>query len=576
MKRGDRVSPLWQHLMILSGFVVMAMVIAGKIVYIQNYHQQVLQNKGEMRYLGTLPIIAHREDIVDRHGEHLATSVPVATVIADPQHFDYAESSYTALATTLAMPVATIRHKIEQRRHKRFVYIKRHVPYNLGEQVRRLQLDGIHLQREYKRYYPLGEALATVVGLTDIDDHGIAGVEKSFNHIVQGSNGKKLVFRDRHNRAIDDAGFLQVPQPGQPLMLSIDKRLQYKTHQALKTAVLKNKAQAGVAVVLDARSGEVLAMANTPSFNPNDRRSFVSGLHRNRVVIDAFEPGSTIKPFVMAALLDRGVLSLQQSIDTSPGYYHLSAGDKNYVVRDVRNFGVLTIPEVIIKSSNVGISRLVQSLDAQQLWQTFSQLGFGQLLGLGVPGETKGRLNHYRDWHKTDQTSLSYGYSLSLSALQLACAYTVFANDGWQLRPSLIKRDPAEQVLDKQIFRADTARAVRDIMQRVVSQQGTAPQAKVAGYSMAGKTGTVYKADVHGYHQDRYLSLFAGLMPARKPRLVAVVMIDEPSAGQYYGGQVAAPVFAEIMTAAARLLHISEDEIPTVIEEEPFYTFRNR
>ena len=356
------------------------------------------------------------------------------------------------------------------------------------------------------------------------------------------------------------------PTRASPLFLSLDKGLQYKTHQLVKAAVIKTQSKAGMAVVLDARSGEILAMVNSPSFNPNHRQSFLSGVHRNRAAVDAFEPGSTVKPFAMAALLEHELVSLRQSIDTSPGYDRLSNdGGDDYVIRDVRNFGVLSVPEVIIKSSNVGISRLVRKLEAQQLWQAFSRLGFGQLPGIRFPGEAKGRLSHYQGWSQTRQATLSYGYGLSSSALQLAYAYTVFANEGRAVRPSLIKLNDSERLLDQRVFRPEVIQDVRRMMRSVVGPQGTAPLAKVPGYTVAGKTGTVRKSGAAGYETDRYLSIFAGMIPASKPQLIAVVALDEPTAGDYYGGQVAAPVFAEIMAYAVRSLGISEDEplIPT-------------
>lgn len=575
-KRREPISPLWQPALILSVFAAAAVLVIGKIIYIQNYDQRVLQSRSEPHHVSTVPITTHRKEILDRHGELLATSVPVVAVTADPYYFDHQESSYTKLAQALGMPAKTIHDKINRKRDKRFVYLKRHASLDVGEQVRQLKLPGVGLQREYKRYYPMGEALATIVGLTDVDDNGIEGLEKSFNQIVQGQNGKKLIYRDRQNRTVRDVGYLKIPHQGRQLVLSIDKGLQYKVHQVLKTSVLKNQAESGAAVVLDAGNGEVLALANSPSFNPNDRRSFLLGTHRNRAVIDVFEPGSTVKPFIMAALLEHDLVSLQQSVDTSPGYYRLIDSRKDYMIRDVRNFGVLTIPEVIIKSSNVGISRLVGKLDAEKLWRTFSQLGFGRLAGLSFPGEAKGRLNHYRDWHKTDQTVLSYGYGLSTSALQLAAAYTSFANDGRQLQATIIKRRYTSQAYSQQVFRPEVARAMRAIMQSVVSKHGTAPLAAIPGFTVAGKTGTVYKSGIKGYQTDRYVSLFVGMVPAVEPRLVAAVVIDEPKAGLHYGGQVAAPVFAEMMAYAARVLDIGEDETPTPVEKEPFYTFKNR
>ena len=554
MTMGVRVSG-WRRLFTLLVFVVVVAGLLWRAVYLQHYRQNTLQREAANRQLRTVEIPAHRGMITDRNGYPLAVSTPVYAAWVDPVKFDFSGDAIRRLAAALEFDAADLHAKLERRKHKRFVYVKRHLKPGVAWRVRKLELDGVALRREHRRFYPMSEAAAHLIGATNLDDTGIEGVEKQFDEIFRGVPGKKRVLRDRYGRTVEQVALVSPPKPGKRLTLTIDRNIQYRTYRALKTAVKKHGARSGSAVLMDAHSGEILALVNQPSFNPNTRR-FVPEHRRNRALTDEFEPGSTIKPFIAALLLEKERASFNERINTAPGYYKVSGE----MIADFKNYGELTLPEVIIKSSNVGISKAAAMASAEELWRMLRELGFGRTPGTGFPGETGGRLPHYVDWRGFDQAAISYGYGASVSLLQLVHAYSVFANDGWRPPLSLVQGTPASEKV--RVFTPETARAVRGVLERVVAE-GTGKKAAIEGFTIAGKTGTVHKSRQGEYVEEEYLSLFVGFAPGKgtdhpsgRPRLVAAVMLDTPTGNDYFGGDVAAPVFAEIMRDALRRLGV--------------------
>lgn len=545
---------------------VLAVAMAALLIRALDLHifsQAFLQEEGDARHLRTVTLSAHRGMITDRHGEPLAISTPVDSVWVNPQEFEPAKAQWPRLAKTLELPIQDIRSALHDRGDREFVYIKRRINPGLGAEVKALNIPGVYLQREYRRYYPAGEVTGHILGFTNIDDQGQEGLELEFNKWLAGHNGSKRVIKDRLGHIVEDVERVKAPEPGKDLVLSIDRRIQYLAYRELKAAVRAQGAKAGAAVVLDARTDEVLAMVNQPSFNPNNRSDLHGSYVRNRAVTDVFEPGSTIKPFTIAAALKSGRYRPDSYVDTSPGFYTING----HLVRDVRNYGRINLGTVIEKSSNVGASRIALTLQPGAFWENFALVGFGAPTGSGFPGESRGMLHDYGSWTEFEQATMAFGYGLSVTPLQLAHAYTVLAYDG-RLRPvsfTKITQAEADARAGDPVFSLNTVRAVRKMMEKVVSPAGTARRARIAGYSVAGKTGTVKKPTAGGYSDDRYIGVFAGMVPASDPRLVMVVMIDEPSRGQYYGGLVAAPVFARVMSGALRLLDIPPDNIDNVV-----------
>lgn len=543
--------PTWRRrlllIIVLSGFAV----LLGRGIYLQGVHKAFLQQKGDARYSRALVLSAHRGMITDRHGEPLAISTPVESIWASPPDIKASPQQIGRLAALLDVKTEGLTKKLLDQQRE-FVYIKRRVPPELAAQVMRLGIPGIFMQREYKRYYPAGEVAAHLVGFTGIDDNGQEGLELTFDSWLSGTPGSRRVIKDRQGRIVEDLEAVKVPQDGHDLALSIDRKLQYLAYRELANAVELHKAKAGAAVVLDARSGEVLAMVNLPTYNPNNPVN-LSGRSRNRAIIDTFEPGSTLKPFTAAAVLQAGKFKPDSRIETAPG--HLRIGSA--IVRDAHAQGLITVAEVIQKSSNVGAAKMALTMEPRDLWSMFNQMGFGSHLNVGFPGEVSGVLRDYRTWRPIEQATMSYGHGISVTLLQLARSYTVFANEG-ELRPvSLLKLK--EQTVGQQVFSAQTAIDVRDMLEMVTQPGGTAPRAQIVGYRVAGKTGTAHKLGVSGYLPDSYVSSFVGMAPASNPRLIMAVMIDEPGAGQYYGGSVAAPVFSAVMAGALRMLAIPQD-----------------
>ena len=541
-------------------FMLLATTLLAKTLDMQILHSEFFEKQGDARQLRTVSISAHRGDIVDRNGEPFAVSAPVNSIWINPQVAKDDLTRLDQVAQLLSLDIISLKEKIKRNSHREFIYLKRHASPELADEVMALKVPGIALQNEYRRYYPSGEVAAHVIGFADIDDNGQEGIELAFDEWLKGVSGKKRVIRDRLGRAFDDIEGIRSVEQGKSIKLSIDKRLQYLTYRTLKAAVLKHNAVAGSAVVLDVKTGEVLAMVNQPSFNVNDRKQLTPQAIRNRAVTDVFEPGSTMKPITIAAALESGRWKPFYKVETAPGYMQV----KGNTIRDVRNYGDLDVGGVLEKSSNVGISKIALAMDAQQQWSMYQKLGLGMVTGSGFPGEASGQLSLNALNNDFERASMAFGYGVSVTPLQLAHAYSAIAADGI-LRPVNFlyddNRKEDDVVEGQRVMSADTAREVRKMMQRVVSDQGSGKRASVANYSVAGKTGTVHKFIAGGYAEDRYLSIFAGMVPADKPELVMVVMVDEPRNGEHFGGQVAAPVFSQVMSGAMRLLDVAPDRL---------------
>ncbi len=543
--------PVWRRRLLLVAVLAGFAVLIGRSVYLQSTHKQFLQQKGDARYSRTLTLPSHRGMITDRNGEPLAISTPVESIWASPPDLNMSQEQVKQLAKLLDLKADSISKKLANN-PREFVYIKRRIPPELARQVMSLKIPGIFMQREYRRYYPAGEMSAHLVGFTGVDEIGREGFELAAQDWLSGKEGSRRVIKDRQGRIVEDLEAVKVPQDGKDLVLSIDRRIQYLAHRELAKAVELHKAKAGAVIVLDARSGEVLAMTNVPSYNPNNPVN-LAGRSRNRAIVDIFEPGSTLKPFTAAAALESGIFDTLTQIQTSPGWFRVGSA----TVRDVHPQGLINVATVIQKSSNVGSAKMALSLEPKYLWNIFNQVGFGQVTNIGFPGEASGKLRDYKTWRPIEQATMSYGHGISMTLLQLARAYTVFANDG-ELRPVTLRKQTELQV-GQQVFSAKTARDLRSMMELAVQPGGTAPRAQILGYRVAGKTGTAHKLGVGGYQADQYVSSFVGMAPASDPRLIMAVMIDEPTGGQYFGGAVAAPVFSAVMSGALRMLAIPQD-----------------
>ncbi len=543
--------PPWRRrlllVMVLLGFVA----LLGRSLYLQSFHKRFLQEKGDARYNRTLVLPSQRGKITDRHGELLAISSPVESVWANPSDVKINAAQTKKIADLLGLKAETVSKKLANS-EREFVYLKRRISPELAAEIMKLGVPGIYLQREYKRYYPAGEVTAHLVGFTGIDDQGQEGFELTMNKTLSGKSGSRRVIKDRAGHIIEDLEAVKVPQDGHDVVLSIDRRIQYLAHRELVKAVDQFKAKAGAAVVLDAKTGEVLAMANVPTYNPNNPVN-IQGKSRNRAITDVFEPGSTMKTITAAAALESGKYQPDTKIQTAPGYMSIGPA----TIHDAHPHGVLSVAEVIQKSSNVGAAKMALSLDRQYMWSVFNMIGFGSKTRIGFPGEAAGRLRDHKTWRPIEQATMSYGHGISVTLLQMARSYTVFANDG-ELKPvSLLKLKEAP--VGTQVFSANTAKYVKDMLEMVVLPGGTALRAQVPGYRVAGKTGTTHKLGERGYEKNKYVGSFVGMAPASNPRLIMAVMIDDPSSGQYYGGTVAAPVFSAVMTDALRMLAIPQD-----------------
>jgi cell division protein FtsI (penicillin-binding protein 3) len=542
--------------LVIAFFVFAASALVARAVHLQVFNKDFLNHQADSRHLRTEKISAHRGSITDRHGEPLAISTPVDSVWANPKELAAAVDSVPALARALDVDADQLMRRITRSMGKEFVYLRRHLSPQKAKQVMDLKLPGVNVLREYRRYYPAGEVTGHIVGFTSIDDEGQEGLELAFNHWLAGDSGSKRVLKDRLGRAVENVASIKPPQHGKDLRTSIDLRLQYLAYRTLKSAIRKHTAESGSIVILDVKTGEVLAMVNQPSYNPNDRSQYSAERYRNRAITDIFEPGSSIKPLIIAAALESGRYRASSMVDTAPGY--IVVGPKR--IEDNQNLGRVSLSTVLSRSSNVGITKVAMSLEADHLWQTMTRFGLGSLTSSGFPGESAGLLTHYNDWRQISQATLGYGYGISVTPLQLTQAYATLGNDG-RIRPvSLVALDEPND--GERVIGSETAESIRGMMEQVVRPGGTGAEAGVAGYRIAGKTGTSWKFAPGGYSEDKYFSIFAGLAPASDPRLATVVIIDEPTGELYYGGDVAAPVFGDVMTESLRLLAVPPDALP--------------
>jgi cell division protein FtsI (penicillin-binding protein 3) len=544
--------PRWRANLLLLVLGAWFIGLAGRALWLQALNNDFLQRKGESRYSRVVEIGASRGMIVDRNNEPLAISTPVESVAASPADVDADPAALRRLAQLLGIGNEELRARLADTRRE-FVYLKRQLPPDQAERVVQLGIPGVFLQREHRRYYPAGEVMSHIIGFTGVDDRGQEALELAFEETLAGNPGSRRVIKDRLGRIVEDVESIRVPQNGQQLRLSIDARIQYLAFRELRSAVAAHRAKAGGIVVLDVATGEVLAMANMPTYNPNNRGKLDAQRMRNRTVTDLFEPGSTLKPFTAAAALEAGLFKPGTVIQTAPG--QLTIGSRT--IRDAHPQGALTVAQIIQKSSNVGTAKMGLAMPSEMLWGLFSRVGFGAPPRSGFPGEVSGRLRAHNTWRPIEQATMSYGYGISVSLLQLARSYTVFASDGVLYPVTLLKRDGPAQ--GTRVISAQTALAVRQMLELAAQPGGTAPGAQVSGYTVAGKTGTAHKLEGRGYAANRYVSSFVGMAPASKPRIIIAVMIDEPSAGQYYGGAVAAPVFSQVAAGTLRFLAVPPD-----------------
>lgn len=568
----ERVRTHWRVSIVLAVFIVAVLILLGRAVQLQISEQRFYVQQGGDRQQRAQIIPAHRGMILDRNGEPLAISVPMDSVWINPTELTkfYNELAtnpgankiknkdpIATLAGLLQLPKSQLQALVASNRSKQFLYVKRLIRPSVADQIQAEKLPGVGLQREYQRFYPTGDVTAPLLGFTNIDDQGQAGLEAGYNNYLAGIPGKRLILKDAYGHEVDDLGVQKAAQPGHDLVLSIDKRLQFLTYSALAQGVAEHEAESGSAVLMNVATGEVLAMASVPSFNPNNRATMVPEATRNRAMIDQFEPGSSMKPFTIVAALESGRWQPNSTVNTTPGWVRIGG----FTIRDHRNYGVLDLRGILEKSSNVGASHIAEDIGAEALWKNMRAFGFGQMAGIGFPGEVAGRLEDWRRWSVSGTAAHSYGYGLAVTTLQLAAAYSALANHGRYIAPTLFKRtEPAPAT---KIASAKDTDAVVNMLQAVVSPEGTAPKARITGFHIAGKTGTSRLLGADGeYSKKNYNTVFAGIAPASDPKLVLVVVVTDPQKGSFYAGDVAAPIFHQIMAGALRLLNIRPDDLP--------------
>ncbi len=546
----------WRRVLVLAGFGLGLVGLLGRAFYVQIWQRDFYQRRADRQQIRLATLPAHRGQLLDRGGVPLAISAPVQSVCINPRKFQASAEQLRALARSLGISERNLATRIGSNRHRTFLYLKRHLPPAEAERIAQLEIEGLFLKPEFKRYYPAAEVTSHLLGFTDIDQHGQEGLEQGFEAQLQGVPGRMRVVQDRRGRIIEAIEAIQEAKPGRDVALSIDRRLQYWGYLELKRAVVEHRAKGGMLVLVDAHTGEVLALANQPAFNPNLRRALAQGYFRNRAVTDSFEPGSTLKPFTLACALRAKVVGADFKLDTNPGWLRVG----RHLVRDHHNYGVLDLAGILHKSSNVGVTQVALRMSPQTFAACLEDFGFGRPVGVEFPGEARGFLPDPSGWGKFEQATIAFGYGLSVSTLQLARAYTALADGGVLHSLTLLPRDRDDQA--KRVMPSAVASQVLKMLEGVVSQHGTALQAQVAGYRVAGKTGTAKIAVRGAYADARYRALFVGLAPVSAPRLVLVVVIEEPAGEQYYGGEVAAPVFARVMGMALRLLGVPADAVP--------------
>ena len=554
----------WRSAVVLSLVVLGAIGLAARAVELQLLDHGFLAKQGDDRSMRVVKIAAHRGAITDRNGEPLAVSTPVDSIWVNPQELNDNIDQLPKLARALKEDQQTLARRITSNLDREFLYLVRHMPPDQAERIKALGIPGVYLLREYQRYYPAGEVAGHVVGFTTIDDLGQEGLELGFDQLLNGADGAKRVIQDSYGRYVENVESIRSPRPGRDLVTSIDMRIQYLAYRELKSAMQEYRARAGSVIVLDVDTGEVLAMVNQPSYNPNDREQLKPGLYRNRAATDIFEPGSSIKPFIMAAALASGQYRPDSVVDTSPGF--IKVGTK--VFEDEHNLGAVDLATILAKSSNVGTAKVALSLQPEQIWSTLTALGFGQVTGSSYPGESAGMLSNYSHWRPIGIATMSHGYGLSVTPLQLAHAYATIGAGGVK-RPISFER-VSGPVAGEHVMDPKVAHELVQLMEQVVEKGGTATRASLIGYQVSGKTGTAFKSIAGGYSTDRIMAVFAGLVPASHPKLATVVVIDEPSRELQQGGtlaqggSVAAPVFSSVMSGTLRLMDIAPDDLQNV------------
>jgi len=543
--------PPWRQRFVLVLLLGAFATLLGRAAYLQGFKNEFLGDKGRARFERVIDISATRGRITDRHGEVLAVSTPVRSIWAIPEDAQLTPAQSRALAALLELNVSEVNNKLSG--DGEFAYLKRRLAPDVAEKVLALGLPGIHQKNEYRRYYPAGEVAAHVLGFTGAEDSGQEGIELAFDGQLAGKPGSRRVIRDRRGNVVEDVESIRPPQEGRDIALAIDSKLQYLAYSHLKSALAEHKAKAGGIVVIDVRSGEVLALANLPTFNPNNRSKLAGAQLRNRALTDSFEPGSTLKPFTAALALEQGKFRFDSTIQTAPGKMTIGTA----TISDAHVHGLLTVAQVIQKSSNIGSAKMALAMKPDEMWSMFNRLGFGAPLKLGFPGEVGGRLRPAKTWRPIEQATMAYGHGISVTLVQLARSYLAFARDG-DLLPLSLARVGVQPVSGTQVFSAQTAREVRAMLELAAQAGGTAPLAQIPGYRVAGKTGTAHKLE-SGVYAQKYVASFVGFAPVSDPRLIVAVMIDEPGNGKHFGGDVAAPVFSRVMAGSLRALGVAPD-----------------
>ena len=558
-------TPVWRSKFIVAMLALAFIVLFARAAYVQVIGNAFFQRQGEVRFARTLEMPASRGRIFDRNGLLLASSVVAPSIWAIPDDVERNPAKLQQLAKLLGMPMAELNKKLADE-DKTFVWLKRQVDEPVAKQIAELKIAGIHQRKEYKRKYPEGEAAAHVVGFANVENRGQEGAELSFEKQLSGKAGARRVIKDRLGRVVEAVGDEVPPVDGQDVQLSIDSKVQFFAYQKLRDAVTAHKAKSGSVVVLDAQTGEVLALANYPSYSPDNRKNLTGAQLRNIAITDTFEPGSTMKPITVAMALEAGKVTPQTQIATAPGTYKL---DK-FTIRDTHNYGTLTVEGVVQKSSNVGSLKIAQRLSAQEMWDTYTALGYGHKPDLAFPGAATGRVRHWKAWRPVEQATMSYGYGLSASLFQMAHSYTAFSHDGRVIPATLVKAPDDTAVEGVRVFSEKNARAVRKMLEMAAGPGGTGQRAQTVGYSVGGKSGTARKQQGKGYASNKYRAWFTGMAPIDKPRVIVAVMVDEPSNGVYYGGAVAAPVFSEVVQQTLRIMGVQPDMAvkPAIVAEQ--------
>ena len=543
---------MWRSKLIVAGIALAFMGLACRAAYVQFFGNAFFQRQGEVRFTRTLELPANRGRILDRNGLILASSVPASSIWAIPEDIEASKMQLFALAKLLEIPLIDLNKKLGDA-DKTFVWLKRQVEESVARDIKALGIKGIYDRREYKRKYPEGESAAHIVGFTNVEDRGQEGIELSFNQELSGKAGSRRVIKDRLGRVVEGIGEQVPPVEGKDIQLSVDSKVQFFAYQKLRDAVTANKAKAGSVVVLDAITGEVLALANYPSYVPDKRQNMTGEQLRNRALTDTFEPGSTMKPITVAMALETGRIKPQTLIETGPGRFNIGG----FTISDTHNYGILTVEGVIQKSSNVGALKIAQRMTPHEMWETYTALGYGQKPKIQFPGAVTGRVRPWKAWRPVEQATMAYGYGLSASLFQMAHSYTSFAHNGEIIPVTMLKSN--QPAVGTRVFSPDNALAVRRMLQMAAAPGGTGPLAQTVGYSVGGKSGTAHKQVGKGYATNKYRAWFTGMAPIDAPRIVVAVMIDEPSAGQYFGGLVAAPVFSEVVQQTLRMMKVQPD-----------------